>query len=120
VFGEFWMDLFASRGNTKYDRFYTRSAEDGCLGVDAFARGWASECALAAPPVSLIMRTIRKASAVPKLRGALEIPLWKTAKFWTFAYRDGVHLNSLFAGMQIVRMKTTVWELLRKDIIGGK
>jgi hypothetical protein len=74
VFGEFLIDLFASRGNTKCKRFYTRSAEDGCLGVDAFAQNWAGECALAAPPVSLIMRTIRKAAATPRLRGVLVIP----------------------------------------------
>jgi hypothetical protein len=66
------------------------------------------------------MCTIRKAAATPRLRGALVIPLWKTAKFWTFAHRDGVHLNGLFAEMQIVRMKTMAWELSRKDIIGGK
>jgi hypothetical protein len=120
VFGEFSIDLFASHGNTKCKRFYTRSAEEGCLGVDAFAQSWAGECTLAATPVSLIMRTIRKAAVTPKLRGALVIPLWKTAKFWTFAYRDGVHLNGLFAEMQIVRMKTTAWELSRKEIIGGK
>jgi hypothetical protein len=120
VFGEFSIDLLASRGNTKCKRFYTRSAKDGCLGVDAFAQNWAGECALAALPVSLIMHTIRKATATPRLRGALVIPLWKTAKFWTFAYRDGMHLNGLFAEMQIVRMKTTARELSRKDIIGGK
>jgi hypothetical protein len=71
-------------------------------------------------PILIFLNMNRKAAATPRLRGALVIPLWKTAKFWTFAYRDGVHLNGLFAKMQIVRMKTTAWELLRKDIIGGK
>jgi hypothetical protein len=31
-----------------------------------------------------------------------------------------VHLNGVFSEMQIVRMRTAVWELLRKDTIGGK
>jgi hypothetical protein len=79
LYGRFTIDLFASSFNTKNKRFYSRSDKDGSSGVDALAQDVASECALAAPPVSLIMRTIRKASLTQKLSGVLMIPLWKTA-----------------------------------------
>jgi hypothetical protein len=54
------------------------------------------------------------------MSGILIIPLWKNAKFWTFAFRDGIHLNSMFDSVQIVRMHTLAWEFSKKDIIGEK
>jgi hypothetical protein len=42
--------------------------------------------------VSLALRTIRNAADVI-LGGVLIIPLWKSAKYWTFAFDDGRHLN---------------------------
>jgi hypothetical protein len=60
LYKPFTIDLFASSFNTKNERFYSRSAEDGSSGVDAFAQDWAGECALAAPPVFLIMRSLER------------------------------------------------------------
>jgi hypothetical protein len=76
------------------------------------------ECAFAAPPVSLVMRTIRKA-AVTEMGGILLVPLWKGAKFWTWAFRDGRHLNGMFANLQLIRMKALAWEISPKDRAGG-
>jgi hypothetical protein len=118
--GPFSVDLFATRKNAKCSKLYTRSWERGCSGVDSFAQSWAGECAFAAPPVSLVMRTIRKI-AVTVMSGILVIPLWKKAKFWTFAFRDGAHLNEMMDHIQIVRMYTLAWEFAtEKDVIGGK
>jgi hypothetical protein len=65
------------------------------------------------------MRTIRKA-AIMSMSGVIIIPLWRGGKFLTYAYRDGRHLNEIFASMQIVRMQTLAWEISRKDRLGGK
>jgi hypothetical protein len=119
LFGPFTVDLFATRQNAKCERFYSRSWEEGSAGVDAFAWDWAGECIYAAPPVTLVLRLIRKAAA-SACSGVLIIPLWKNAKFWTFCFRDGAHLNSMFESVQIVRMHTLSWELSKKDLIGGK
>jgi hypothetical protein len=54
------------------------------------------------------------------MSGLLLVPLWKGAKFWTFAFRDGIHLNGLFSKMLIVRMRTYAWEISRKDRVGGR
>jgi hypothetical protein len=51
------------------------------------------------------MPTIRKI-AITAMSVILIIPLWKNAKFWTLALRDGIHLNSMFDSVQIVRMHT--------------
>jgi hypothetical protein len=75
LYGPFKIDLFASSFNNKNKRFYSRSAKDRSSGEDAFAQNWAGECTLAAPPVSLIMHTIRKALLTQKLSGVLMIPL---------------------------------------------
>jgi hypothetical protein len=91
--GPFSVDLFATNDNTKNARFYSRTFEKGSLGVDAFAHSWSGKCVFAAPPVSLVMRTIRKAGLAVGMTGILIIPLWKNAKFWTFTFRDGTHLN---------------------------
>jgi hypothetical protein len=69
--------------------------------------------------VSLVMRTIRKAALV-KLSGLLILPLWKNSKFWTYAFRDGIHLNAMFDSVQIVRMHARAWELIRRDAVGGR
>jgi hypothetical protein len=119
LFGPFSIDLFATRDNAKAARFYSRSWEMGTQGVDSFTQNWQGECAYAAPPVSLVMRTIRKV-AITVMSGILIIPLWKNAKCWTFALRDGIHLNAMFESVQIVRMHTLAWEFLKKNIIGGK
>jgi hypothetical protein len=119
LFGPFSINLFATCDNAKATRFYSRSWEMGTQGVDSFAQNWHGECAYVAPLVSLVMRTIRKV-AVTVMYGILIIPLWKNAKFWTFAFRDGIHLNAMFDSVQIVCMHTLAWEFSKKDIIGGK
>jgi hypothetical protein len=119
LFGPFSIDLFATCDNAKATRFYSRSWEMGTQGVDSFAQNWHGECTYAAPPVSQVMRTIRKV-AITVMSGILIIPLWKNAKFWTFALRDGIHLNAMFDSVQIVRMHTLAWEFSKKDIIGRK
>jgi hypothetical protein len=118
-FGPFSVDLLATNANSKCERFYSRSWEEWSLGVDAFAQNWEGEQAYAAPLVSLVLRTIRKI-AITQMSGFLIIPLWKNALFWTFGFRDGVHLNAMFENVQIVRMHTFAWEFSKKDIIGGK
>jgi hypothetical protein len=69
----------------------TCSFEKGCSGVDAFAFEWSGELAYVAPPVSMVTRVIKKI-AITWMTGVLLIPLWKSAKFWSFAFPDGRHL----------------------------
>jgi hypothetical protein len=118
-FGPFSINLFDTSDNAKCKRFYSRSFEGGALGVDSFAQKWAGKCAYAAPPVSFVMRTIRKAATV-NMSSVLLVPLWKGAKFWTFAFRNGVHLNGIFSEMHLIRLTTVAWKISPRDRIGGK
>jgi hypothetical protein len=79
-FGPSTIDLFATCGNTKCERFYARSFEEGTSDTDAFAQKWDGERAYAAPPVTLVMRTICKAAA-SNMSGLLLVPLLKGPKF---------------------------------------
>jgi hypothetical protein len=118
-FGPFTIDLFATCENKKCSRFYSRLFKKGNSGTDAFAQQWNGECVYAASPVTLVMRTIKKAAA-SKLNGIIVVPLWKGAKFLTYAFGDGIHLNGLFEAMSIVCMRAHFWEISRKDLIDCK
>jgi hypothetical protein len=87
-FGPFTLDAFATAENAKVERFFCYTFEKGCSGVDAFAFDWQGELAYVAPPVSLVVRCIRKI-AVSRMTGLLLIPLWRSARFWSFAFPDG-------------------------------
>jgi hypothetical protein len=87
--------------------------------VDAFAFEWVGEMAYIAPPVSLVSRCIHKIG-ITRMSGLLLIPLWQSAKFWTFAFPDERHLASLFGSMSLVVACTTCWDLLDCDNVGGK
>jgi hypothetical protein len=74
--GGFTVDLFASAENLKVSRYYSFSYTSTCAGVDAFAHSWENEVVFCAPPIALILRSIRKIE-ITTMRGILLIPLWR-------------------------------------------
>jgi hypothetical protein len=120
TFGPFSVDLFATRDNFKVKKFYALTFEPRCSGVDAFVHCWDGEKIYAAPPVSLIIRFIRKLAESKAVSGLLLIPLWKSAKFWNFGFSDGRHLNGLFSGFEKRHILTDSWDITHKDRIGRK
>jgi hypothetical protein len=72
-----------------------------------------------APPVYFVSRCICKI-AITRMSGLLLIPLWRSAKCWTFGFPDGRHLASLFGSMLLVVARTTCWDHSDRDIVGGK
>jgi hypothetical protein len=72
-FGKFMVDLFASAENFKVAKFYSYAFSADSTGVDAFSMSWEGERAYCAPPITLILRTIRKIE-VTKMTGVLLIP----------------------------------------------
>jgi hypothetical protein len=65
------------------------------------------------------LRTIRKI-AITQMSGVLIIPLWKNAKFCTFGFRDGVHLNAMFENVQLLRMHTLARGIFKEGYNWGK
>jgi hypothetical protein len=72
--------LFASADIFKVARFYSYAFSADSAGVDAFSMSWEGERAYCAPPIALILRTIRKIE-VTEMTGVLLIPLWCGARF---------------------------------------
>jgi hypothetical protein len=119
-FGPFTVDLFASASNYKVEKFFSFTYEADCSGVDAFAYDWIGEMAYAAPPVLLLSRVLRKL-AITRISGLLLVPLWKSAKFWSYCFPDGRHLCDVFSSMSRVQLRTVNWDISPnpKDLLGN-
>jgi hypothetical protein len=104
-FGKFSVDLFASSDNFKVAKFYSYAFFADSTGVDTFSMSWEGERAYCAPPIALILRTIRKIE-VTRMTGVLLIPLWRGARFWLHAFPDGRHLGGVFRSFKQLKAKT--------------
>jgi hypothetical protein len=106
--GKFSVDLFATDRNTRCLRFFSKRFDEFSDGTDAFAFPWTGEHAYAEPPISLMVRVVRRMAAT-RVTGVLMVPLWKGAQFWTHCLQDGRHLNPLFHSVQVVQIATKGW-----------
>jgi hypothetical protein len=118
-FGKFSVDLFASSENFKVARFYSYAFFADSAGVDAFSMSWEGEKAYCAPPIALILRTIRKIE-VTKMTRVLLIPLWCGARFWLHAFHVGRHLGGVFRTFSQLKAKIRLWGTTPKDAFVGK
>jgi hypothetical protein len=117
--GKFREDLFASADNFKLAKFYSYAFSANSTGVDAFSMSWEGERAYCAPPIALILRTIRKIE-VTKMTGVLLIPLWRGAPSWLHAFPDGRHLGGVFKSFKQLKARTRSWGVSPKDAFAGK
>jgi hypothetical protein len=118
-FGKFSVDLFASSDNFKVAKFYSYAFSADSAGVDAFSMPSEGERAYCAPPIALILRTIRKIE-VTKMTGVLLIPLWRGARFWLHAFPNGRHLGGVFRSFKHLKSKTRSWGTTPKEAFAGK
>jgi hypothetical protein len=101
------------------DKFYSYTFSADSTGVDAFSMSWEGERAYCAPPIALILRTIRKIE-VTKMTGVLLIPLWRGAGFCLHAFSDGRHLGCVFRSFKQLKAKTRSWGVSPKNAFAGK
>jgi hypothetical protein len=118
-FGKFLVDLFASSENFKVAKYYSCTFSADSAGVDAFSMSWEGEKAYCAPPIALVLRSIRKIE-VSKMTRVLLIPLWRGARFWLHAFPDGRHLGGIFKSFRQLKAKTRSWGISPKDAFAGK
>ena len=85
MFGPFSIDLFADTSNAKAPQFYSDFLCPGSLGIDAFTHSWSGENAWICPPISQVLKVIRKLK-LSKLTGLLIIPAWKAANYWAILF----------------------------------
>ena len=93
--------LFASGGLHRADRWFSRLAQDGAAGTDAFAFDWGvlGRCWICPPP-SLAMSVLKK--AVKDTTGMVCLPVWRAASFWHLVVSDGAHINGVLAREDIL------------------
>lgn len=78
--GEPEMDLFATRTNTKCEKYFSWKKDPGSFGVDAFTFNWKRYFFYAFPPFSIILRILEKIR-FEHSRGILVVPCWP-AQAW--------------------------------------
>ncbi|XP_071576800.1 uncharacterized protein [Temnothorax nylanderi] len=74
-FGKPEIDLFATRTNTKCERYVSWSRDPGSIAVDAFTIDWSQYFFYAFPPFAIILRVLRKIQD-DGARGIVVVPHW--------------------------------------------
>lgn len=80
-FGVPEIDLFASRINTKCNKFVSWFNDPDAYAVDAFTLNWESFYFYAFPPFTLILRVLQKIIA-DKATGIVVVPKWPTQPWY--------------------------------------
>ena len=115
----FQWELFASQGLHRADHWFSRLAQDGADGADAFAFEWSAlgRCWLCPPP-SLAVPVLKKAVR-DKATGMVCIPAWRAASFWHLVASDGSHVNGAFQWAVRCRPRLIAREDIQSDTFRG-
>lgn len=81
AFGSPCIDLFASRINSKCDRYCSRYPDRYAEPIDSLTISWGNEKFYAFPPFSLILPTLRKI-VNDEATGIMVVPLWPTQPWY--------------------------------------
>ena len=93
------IDLFASRLNKKCQNYITYHPDPGAQVVDVFTLSWFGLHFYAFPPLSIILKTLRKIWE-DKATGFLVAPHWPTQSWWP-------DLTSMLYGQPIILPRTS-------------
>ena len=82
LLGPFQIDLFATRGNSKLEKFISPMPDPQAQGVDAFSLDWNTwRCIYLYPPVKILPRVLSYLESF-RGKGALITPLWPTQSWF--------------------------------------
>ena len=84
--GEFSVDLFASRLNTKLTRFFSWQPDPDAEIIDAFTTSWENELVYAFPPFCLVGRVLQKIIQ-DNCKGVIVVPNWPTKSWFALLTR---------------------------------
>lgn len=85
-FGLPHIDLFASRCNTKCDRFVTWKNDPEAWAIDAFTISWKNMFFYAFPPFALITKVMQKI-IMEKAEGIVVVPYWPSQPWFPIFHR---------------------------------
>lgn len=80
-YGEPDIDLFATRSNTKCEKYVSWRRDPGSCAVDAFTISWRPYFFYAFPPFSIISRTLQKIKQ-EKSQGIIVVPDWPSQPWY--------------------------------------
>ena len=83
----FSLDCFASRENSKCEKFYSRFSEQGSSGVDSLKFPWTGEIVWAVPPPRLAVKVLWHFKW-SKCRGVFIVPKWTGQAYWALLQSD--------------------------------
>lgn len=95
TFGSPDIDLFASRSNTKCEKFVSWKADPYAYCVDAFTIKWSDQFFYAFPPFAIILKTLRKI-ITDKAVGIIVVPNWPTQPWYPVFKRLVVSNNIIY------------------------
>ena len=117
--GRFEVDLFASDGNHRVPRYFSKMPSDKAMGRDAFLANWAElGCVFACPAprdVSAVLRKFAKDGA----KGALIVPRWFSLYGWHLLCEDGRHLNRLVSSAKLIWPHVKKGPHVKSDVFSG-
>lgn len=93
-FGMPEIDLFASRSNTKTDRYISWKPDPYAYCIDAFTVSWSNLFFYAFPPFAVILKSLNKI-IVEKSYGILVVPFWPTQP-WFPIFKKLVASNIIY------------------------
>jgi len=79
------IDAFASRSNTRLQRFYSEEWEEGAAGTNAFAQDWSSGMLWLSPPIKLLIKCAKRIRR-SRCQGIIILPRWTTATFYCYFF----------------------------------
>lgn len=80
-FGNFDLDLFASRANSKCDVYISWHRDPDSVAIDAFTIDWGSYFFYAFPPFCVVLRVLQKIK-IDKAEGVVVAPRWPTQPWY--------------------------------------
>ena len=81
IFGNFEIDLFASRLNKKLPTYVAWKPDPDALFIDAFSNSWARYLFYAFPPFSVIQKCLQKILE-EEATGLIVVPVWQTQSWF--------------------------------------
>lgn len=111
------IDLFASRANSKCNRYISWKIDPHAISIDAFTVSWKEYFFYAFPPFSIIIRALQKIRQERSI-GIVVVPYWPSQPwfplFQSMRISDPVYLkSSSYISVPFNREKTGFW----KDLI---
>ena len=118
-FGAFTVDCFASAGNAKCERFFSRLDVPRSSGVDFFMQELdGRDNHWIFPPLGKLCQAVIHLKS-QKVSGVVVVPVWPRSSFFSFFFPDGKHLASWVVSVKWTRPYFVCGPLVTSKFLRG-